>query len=308
MARSNAETTTNAESTLAAWDASAKRGKAPVAEKAPDEQTTDEKATETATSQPAPKETEIKDTQDSEKTDSLTNVDTKVDWEKRYKDLQSHTAKQVNTKEDELKQLKAELEKLKNAPAALPKTQEDLDRFKEQHPDLYNTLFTMIKLEASEKSEELTKKFSELEERQQQYQRDVQLQKGREELMKLHPDAFALVESGAFKEWYGTLSEAKQALFNSADVQDVADGITWYKQYRDQQKKSASKPTKADEKKLAAQLPDTGTSTPPSSPEKPVWRESDIKKMTPRDFKNHEKDIDLAMKEGRFVFDISRAS
>ena len=219
-----------------------------------------------------------------------------ANWEKRYSDLRSHSAKQQNeqnTKINELIQeiqtLKTTLKKTEQKPVNIPKSAEELEHFKENYPDMYDLVLSIAAKQRLEVQEEMRSEMEELK----ATTREIQSEKGWNELRKLHPDIDDIQKDAKFGEWFKAQPEEIRALINSPIVNKISRGIALYKQ-------DAGIKTSKEEKLDASKAVKTSSRVDPS-PEKKIWKVSEINKMSNREFQKVEKDIDLAMREGRVL-------
>lgn len=220
-------------------------------------------------------------------------------WQKRYSDLQSYMDKEMNTlksKYDAEKRAREEAEQLakeaKAQPVQYPVSDEEIKAWAEQFPDFHKTLITIVKKENDAKSQEILKEFKKLEDAS----KAIAAEKGRNELLKLHPDAFEIEKNPQFKEWLGAAKPGVRRLIESSDPYEIAEGLSLYK--------ARFKPQAKTDNKEASRA--VSTNSKPALPEgKKVWKESEVEKMHWKAYSKNEKDIDLARKEGRFIYDLS---
>ena len=105
------------------------------------------------------------------------------DYKKRYDDLKKHYDSKLN----EFKSREQELleEAAQNRPNYIaPKSQEDLEKFREEYPDVYEVVETVSHLQAEEKSKDLKEKLERLQAREQELLR----KDAEKRLMDKHPD------------------------------------------------------------------------------------------------------------------------
>jgi hypothetical protein len=232
-----------------------------------------------------------------EKSDNNVNTskDEEQTWAERYANLRSHSDKKEKTYIDRIKQLE---EDLKTKDQKLPKTKEDLERFRKTSPELYDILLTIVKTEGL--PADVKSKLDEVD----AFNKKLSAEKQMQELEKVHPDARAIKNSKEFWDWFDKQTPRIQDMVNSEDssVEEVATGIEKYKKDTG---KVATNPVKSREERAAAasatNINNTSTGEPNLNQGK-IWKASDVKKMSNKDFTKYEKEIDLAMKEGRFLY------
>lgn len=225
-------------------------------------------------------------------------------WQKRYADLQSDRDKKLaeaKKKENELTQKNLELEnKLKEtlkSSTKYPTSEEELEQWCKEFPPLVGIIQTLA-LKAVENSDtDLKNKLTELEEFKKAYANE----KGRLELLKLHPDANEIETDPRFAQWYNEQETEIQQLIDSGNPKKIAKAISIFK-------KDFGIVTKTvqDYQKEASKAVNFGN-TPPDLPKtEKLWYESQVSKMTHKQYALHEKEIELARMQGRYVYDISR--
>ena len=213
-------------------------------------------------------------------------------FKKRYDDLKRHYDSTVNKHKDDVEKLKRQLEE--NADKInLPKTKEEVDAWKAKYPDVYDIIETIAYTKADEKSKKLQSDLKELETQQASVQRD----KAEVELAKLHPDFNDIREDEKFHEWVAKQDSTIQGWLyeNTTNAKLAARAIDLYKMDTGYGKKKTAKSLEASKSVTSTNKREVDTAN------KKMWKISEIAKMKPAQFARHEKDIDLARKEGRIV-------
>ena len=218
----------------------------------------------------------------------------KPDYKKRYDDLKKHYDSKLN----EFKSREQELieEATKNrADYKAPKTEEELEDFKNQYPDVYEVVETVAHMQSETKAKVLEERLSKLQERENQLIR----QDAEKRLMERHPDFEDIRNSDDFHGWAKEQPQSIQNwIYSNADDADLASraldlfkkdfGIDLPKA------KSSSKPTR----KSAADMVSTKTTSIEPTQEK-VWSLREIEAMSVQEFDKFETEISDAMQEGR---------
>ena len=218
------------------------------------------------------------------------------DYKKRYDDLKRHYDSKLNefkSREQELLDKAAE-----NRPNYVaPKSPEELEKFREEYPDVYEVVETVSHLQAEEKSKDLKEKLERLQEREKELIR----KDAEKRLMDKHPDFEDIRNSDDFHGWAKEQPKSIQDwVYNNADDADLASrALDLFK--RDigmdtVQKKSSSKKSK----KSAADMVSTKTTTVEPQQTK-VWTEKEIAAMSMDEFDRHEAEISEAMQQGRIA-------
>jgi hypothetical protein len=219
------------------------------------------------------------------------NAEEKV-FKKRYDDLKRHYDSTVNKHKDDVEKLKRQLED--NADKInLPKTKEEVDAWKQKYPDVYDIIETIAYTKADEKAKKVESNLKELESQQMA----VQKEKAEVELAKLHPDYNEIRADEKFHEWVGKQDSTIQGWLyeNTTNAKLAARAIDLYKMDTGYGKKKTAKSLEASKSVTSTNKREVDTSN------KKMWKISEIAKMKPAQFARHEKDIDLARKEGRIV-------
>ena len=218
------------------------------------------------------------------------------DYKKRYDDLKKHYDSKLNefkSREQELLEQAAE-----NRPSYVaPKSPEDLEKFREEYPDVYEVVETVSHLQAEEKSKDLKEKLERLQQREQELIR----KDAEKRLMDKHPDFEDIRNSDDFHGWAKEQPKSIQDwIYNNADDADLASrALDLFKKDIGMDvapKKSRSKQSK----KSAADMVSTKTTSVEPKQER-VWTEKEIASMSMAEFDKHEAEISQAMQEGRIA-------
>ena len=218
------------------------------------------------------------------------------DYKKRYDDLKKHYDSKLNefkSREQELLEQAAE-----NRPNYVaPKSPEELEKFREEYPDVYEVVETVSHLQSEEKSKDLREKLERLQQREQELVR----KDAEKRLMDKHPDFEDIRNSDDFHGWAKEQPKSIQDwVYNNADDADLASrALDLFKKDIGMDvapKKSRSKQSK----KSAADMVSTKTTSVEPKQEK-IWTEREIAKMSMAQFDKHEAEISQAMQEGRIA-------
>ena len=218
------------------------------------------------------------------------------DYKKRYDDLKKHYDSKLNefkSREQELLEKAAE-----NRPNYVaPKSPEELEKFREEYPDVYEVVETVSHLQSEEKSKDLREKLERLQERETELVR----KDAEKRLMDKHPDFEDIRNSDDFHGWAKEQPKSIQDwVYNNADDADLASrAFDLFKKDIGMDvapKKSNSKKSK----KSAADMVSTKTTTVEPQQEK-VWTEKEIAAMSMDQFDRYEAEISEAMQQGRIA-------
>ena len=230
-----------------------------------------------------------------------TNAEEKT-FKKRYGDLRRHTQKIETELKSQVDALKQQLDAATKKEIKLPKSESELNAWASQYPDVYKIVETIAIKKAKEQSALLEERMKKVDEMEQQAHRS----KAEAELMTLHPDFDQIRDDDGFHDWVEQQPKwVQQALYeNDNDARAAARAIDLYKA-----DKGIAKAKKADPK-AAAMAVNTrqGRTTPTTEDTDGVFYESQINKMTDREFEAKMEDIEKARRAGKIVFDISGAA
>ncbi len=245
-------------------------------------------------------EEEAEETEANEKKAKVTKATPykKPDYKKRYDDLKSH----YDSKLDEFKAREQELldEAAKNRPNYVaPKSPEDLEKFREQYPDVYEVVETVAHMQSSEKTKTLEEKLAALQERET----ELVTKQAHERLMSNHPDFEEIRNSDEFHSWAKAQPKSIQDWIynNSTDGHLASRALDLFKKDLGITTSSkAKKPSSNKSRKSAADMVSTKTTAVEPKQEK-IWTEREIAAMSIDEFDKFEKDINQALTEGRVV-------
>ena len=241
-------------------------------------------------------------TSDKSLQESALNVESKpyskVDYKKRYDDLKRYYDRKLgdwNTKEGDLKaQLQA------NRPKYTPpKSEEELNAFKKDYPDIYGVVETVSHLQSQNEMKSLQDEVGSLKKANQALaQREAQL-----ELSKLHPDFNEIKESDDFHNWADLQPmEIKSWIYeNNKNGKLAARAVDLYKKDRGLGLDKKTTTEKQSRNEGADLLVKTKEQIGQPTDQQVFFKTSDINKMSVDEFAKYEKDIMLAQKEGRVI-------
>ena len=217
----------------------------------------------------------------------------KPDYKKRYDDLKKHYDNKLN----EFRLREEELINQVNQPEyKAPKTEEELEKFKRDYPDVYEVVETVAHMQSESKAKVLEERLSKLQQREQELIRKDAEQR----LMDRHPDFEDIRNSDDFHAWAKEQPDSIQTwIYSNANDADLASrALDLFKKdfgIEPTKTKSSSKPTKS-----AADMVSTKTTTVEPKQEK-IWSEREIAAMSMAEFDKYEQDISDAMQEGRIT-------
>ena len=218
------------------------------------------------------------------------------DYKKRYDDLKKHYDSKLNEFKSREQELLEEAANSRPSYVA-PKSPEELEKFREEYPDVYEVVETVSHLQSEEKSKDLREKLEKLQTREQELVR----KDAEKRLMDKHPDFEDIRNSDDFHGWAKEQPKSIQDwVYNNADDADLASrALDLFKKDIGMDvapKKSRSKQSK----KSAADMVSTKTTSVEPKQER-IWTEREIAKMSMAQFDKHEAEISQAMQEGRIA-------
>ncbi len=228
-------------------------------------------------------------------TDSEPKEPEEASFKKRYGDLRRHTQQLMSQKDQELEKLKEQLDSAAKGQIKFPKTDDEIEAWSKKYPDVSKIVDTIARKRANEALEEGEKRLGHLKD----LETKLTKKEAEQQLMKLHPDFNDIRQDPAFHEWV-TMQPLyiSDALYkNNTDATAAARAIDLYKADTGKRKTSS--------KKSAAQAVGRSTSAAPAATGKAKFSESQVARMSDREYDANEEAILEAMKSGAFTYDMS---
>ena len=220
-------------------------------------------------------------------------------FKKRYGDLRRHQQLKEKEYEDRINTLQQQLTDSTKSEIKLPKSDEDIEAWAKQYPDVAGIVETIAIKKAREQSEGLEARVKEIDEMKATATRE----KAEVELLKLHPDFGEIRDSDDFHNWAEEQPKwVQEALYeNDEDARSAARAIDLYKADKN------IKPKKSASSKDAARSVGTRNerSKPQSDPMGNAIRESDVQKMSAVEYERNSDEIMEAIRTGNFIYDLS---
>ena len=253
--------------------------------------------------QPAEEVKEVSDAKEADETKSEDKALSKEEqsFKKRYGDLRRHMADKDKKTEERIKALEDQLSKAAKNELVLPKSEDEIAEWTKKYPDVAGIVETIADKKARERSSDLDKRLENIE----TMRVEAVKEKAEAELMKLHPDFSEIREDDKFHDWAEAQPKwVQDALYeNVDDAKSVARVIDLYKI------DAGITTKKGDNKKSAASVVNTRSKASPTADESNnYWRESQVDKMSDKDYAKNQEAIMEAMRSGKFVYDLSGAA
>ena len=229
-----------------------------------------------------------------------TNLDAEEkSFKKRYGDLRRHMQEKEKEWNERLEAI--EKNKAKNSYVA-PKSDEDIEAWQKKYPDVAGIVEKIAAKKAKEMFGKAEERLKELDEAHNEALR----MKAENQIRKVHDDFDNLRQADEFHDWAEAQPKwVKDALYENAD--DPASVIRVIDLYKIDN--GLTKAAKNNNRKAAASTVAKGTRT--SIDAKGVAgqiKESDVDKMSAKEFEDRLDEINEAMRSGKFVYDMSGAA
>ena len=260
-----------------------------IQQEAPEEATQEQRVTQEDTNE-EPKESNKEEPKLSKEEES---------FKKRYGDLRRHMQEKEQEYKLELEKIKAQLDKSAKNELVLPKSEEEIAAWAKKYPDVAAIVEAIADKKASERSSDLDKRLKEIEELRVQAKKD----KAEAELMSLHPDFAEIRAADEFHEWAESQPKwVQDALYeNVDDARSVARVIDLYKA----DKGIAKQKTTSSDKAAASSVNAKTRNTPEADDSKSFFRESQVNKMSTKEYEKNADAIMDAIRSGKFIYDVS---
>ena len=241
---------------------------------------------------------EVKDKEEAQKPKPEAELsDEEKSFKTRYGDVRRHLAakeKQYNAKIKELEEKLGQTEKL-----VPPKSDEDLQAWVDKYPDVAGMVETIADKRAKQMFERANIQLEELSKAKEEATRS----RAENEIREAHSDFDDLRDSDEFHNWVEEQPKwVQNALYeNTDDAPSVVRVLDLYKVDNGLTRSDRKSKTKA-----AASLVDKGSKAKVDVDESSGRiKESDVEKMSAKEYEKNAESIHEAMKSGKFVYDIS---
>jgi len=223
----------------------------------------------------------------------------RANYKKRYDDLKKHYDDRVSQFKQREQELLAET-RASQPQYEAPKSIEDLEKFREEYPDLYETVETVAHMQSERQVQELQGQLSAI----QQRETDIMRREAETDLRTRHPDFEDIRGNEDFHNWAKEQPEEIQdwvyknpnnvALASKAiDLYKLENGVQTLQPRRQSQQQSRQG--------SAADMVSTKTTTVDAAKPDKIWTEREIAAMSIDEFDALEEEINQAVNEGRVV-------
>ena len=232
-----------------------------------------------------------------EETDENLSKEEKT-FKKRYGDLRRHMQTKDKEFQDQINQLRSQLEESTKQEIKLPKSEEDIEEWAKKYPDVAGIVETIAIKKAKEQANSIEERVKELSE----MQKDVTREKAETELLQFHPDFNEIKETDEFHEWADEQPKwIQDALYeNENDARSAARAIDLYKSDKGIGKKRVAK------NDAAKSVSTKGSRTSPETNEANSFlKESEVNRMSTKEYEKNADVIMEAIRSNKFIYDIS---
>ena len=270
---------------------------------------TDEESTEDQSSSEKPEAKPVQaegDTKQEEKPKAKAQEDDselsaeEKNFKKRYGDLRRHTQKKEEEFTAKIEALEAKLSKAANQELVLPKTDEELEAWSKEYPDVAAIIETIADKKSKATATDLEKRMAEFEE----LRITAKKEKAEAELIGMHPDFVEIREDDKFHKWAEAQPKwVQDALYeNVDDAKSVSRVLDLYKI----DKGINTKKKNTAEKAAASSVKTKGTAAPEADEASGYIRESEVAAMSIKEYEKRQEEILDAQRNKRFIYDMSR--
>ena len=235
-----------------------------------------------------------------EKEEEPKNAEEKT-FKKRYGDLRRHTQQKEKDFQSQIDELRKQLSDATKKEMKLPKSDEDIEQWAKDYPDVAAIVETIAMKKASEQAKILEERIKSIDE----LGATAAKEKAEAELLNIHPDFVDIRESDDFHNWAEVQPKwVQNALYeNDTDALSAARAIDLYK--NDKNIGKQEKPKSTGKEAAKAVKTTSGTSEPQTSDSKSYIKESDVQKMSAEQYEKMADEIMESIRSGKFIYDLS---
>jgi hypothetical protein len=222
----------------------------------------------------------------------------RANYKKRYDDLKKHYDDRVSQFKQREQELLAEASSSR-PQYEVPKSAEEIEKFKQDYPDLYDTVETVAHLQSERQVGELQGQLSALQEREA----DIVRREAETGLRDRHPDFETIRADENFHEWAKVQpDEIQDWIYKNPDNVSLASkAIDLYKMDNGIASTPQRRQSRQPREGSAADMVSTKTTTIDVDKGTKIWTEREIASMSLDQFDAVEEPINQALTEGRVV-------
>ena len=220
-------------------------------------------------------------------------------FKKRYGDLRRHMQQKENEFKEKLEALQRQLDSATQKEIKLPKSDEDIENWAKEYPDVAAIVETIAIKKAKEQAASLEDKVKAVDEMRYTAAKE----KAEAELMRLHPDFDEIRNDDSFHEWAEEQPKwVQDALYeNDNDARSAARAIDLYKADKGIKTKKPS----SDKDAASSVSARNSRSKPTNDDSSNYLRESEVQRMSAIEYEKKSDQIMEAIRSGKFIYDVS---
>ena len=233
------------------------------------------------------------------KEDAVPDTAEERSYKKRYADLRRGSQKAKEDLEERINKLETQLKKSTQQEMRLPKSDQDIDSWAKQYPDVAAIVETIAIKKAREQQAGLEDKVKEIDAMRETASRE----RAEVDLLKIHPDFNEIRDSDDFHNWAEEQPKwIQDALYeNDNDARSASRAIDLYKADMNITTKKPS-----NNKDAAKSINTRNSRTKPdATSNNNKMSESTVNKMSSKEYEKHQDEIMEAIRGGNFIYDIS---
>jgi len=221
-------------------------------------------------------------------------------FKKRYGDLRRFAQKKEGDLQKQIDELKSQLETATKQQIKLPKSEEELEAWATEYPDVAKIVETIAIKKSQEQAKELEDRIKKINDMQD----DALREKAEVELLKKHPDFADIRDQDEFHNWVEVQPQwVQKALYeNQHDAMSASRAIDLYKA---DMGITGKKSNKQIEKEVAKSVKVSSKESPEAMAEGSTFKESEVEKMQPAEYEAKQDAIIAAMRSGNFIYDLT---
>jgi len=221
-------------------------------------------------------------------------------FKQRYADIQRFMQDKAEEHKTEIEKLKGQLDSAAKNELVLPKSDKEIETWAKKYPDVAGIVEAIADKKAQERSLDIDKRLKEVEELRINAKRE----KAEAELLSMHPDFQEIRSNDEFHGWAKEQPKwVQDALYeNVDDAKSVARVIDLYKADNGITTNKRSTSDKDAAKAVKARV----RNTPETEESNTYLRESQINKMSTREYEKRSDEIMEAIRSGKFIYDMSK--
>ena len=221
-------------------------------------------------------------------------------FKKRYSDIRKYMQEKDAEHKAALEKLQKQLESATKNELVLPKSEDEVEAWAKKYPDVAGIVEAIAEKKANERASDLDSRLKEIEEMRVTAKRE----KAEAELAALHPDFSDIRADDAFHDWASKQPKVVQdALYeNAEDAKSVARVIDLYKA----DKGITTKKTSSADKGAASSVKSKRAAAPEADDSSTYLRESQVAKMSIKEYEKRQDEILDAQRKGKFIYDVTK--